>query len=211
MYIRALLHMSIVRKVKRVQGLFGKLEQELSVFQQASGIHCLLGCGHCCNKPDIQVAVLEFLPFAFDLYLKKETQIIKDKLATSAGAVCMLYQSLSVADGNYFKGKCSDYNHRALICRLFGFGTTRNKTGQKVLSTCKWIKSTQADNLEAAQPLIDEGVAPHYTNYYQQLVQIDFKLGQQYLPINEAMLKAIEEVEHYYNYRAFPYRFRKLA
>ena len=37
-----------------------------------------------------------------------------------------------------------------------------------------------------------------------QLSQIDFKLGNEFLPVNKAMKAALEEVLHYYAYRDFP-------
>ena len=203
--------MSIVRKVRQVQRLYGQLEQEIGNFQKASGIHCLSGCGHCCTKPNIEAAVLEFLPLAFDLYLQRRSEQVRLELTDSKHPICHLYQPLTLGTAAYQMGQCGDYVNRGLICRLFGYATTRDKNGQRVLSTCKWIKSTQPDEVASAQALIARGEVPHYLNYYQKLVQIDFKLGQQYLPVNEAILQAIEEVEHYYQYRPFPYRHRRSA
>jgi hypothetical protein len=118
---------------------------------------------------------------------------------------------LSLVKEAYRTGHCGDYQHRGLICRLFGYATVRDKTGQRVLSTCKWIKASQPEALEQTKGLIEAQQVPHYLHYYQRLAQIDFRLGQEYLPISQAMLRALEEVEHYYQYRPFPYRHRRAA
>ncbi|MFY0686234.1 MAG: YkgJ family cysteine cluster protein [Cyclobacteriaceae bacterium] len=203
--------MSIVIKVKQVQRLFDRLEIETENVKHATGMHCLTGCGNCCMKPDIEASVLEFLPFAFDLFLKRQTELFKIRLEDS-GSICLLFNPLSVASNtDYQQGKCGEYANRGLICRLFGYATIRDKNGQNVLSTCKWIKTTQLEEVAIAQSLIVKKQVPGFLNYYQRLVQIDFKLSQELLPINEAIGRAIAEVEHYYLYRPFPYGQRKIA
>jgi Fe-S-cluster containining protein len=204
-------HMSIVRRVKQVQKVFELLEKEMSVFQQKSGLGCLKGCGHCCTKPDISAAVLEFLPYAFDLFLQKRSSIVKEQLQNNPQSICHIFKASGVGELGNTKGGCTQYHNRGLICRLFGFATVRDKVGNPELSTCKWIKRTQAEEIEQSKNLIAEGVAPSFMFYYQELMQIDFRMGQEYLPINEAIIKAIDEVENYYQYRPFPYSFRKSA
>lgn len=202
--------MSIAIKVRQVRRLYAQLEQEIGQFQKQSGIHCLPDCGHCCTKPDIDAAVLEFLPYAFDLFLARRSLQVRELLANS-GSICHIFNPLSLSNHAYVSGRCTEYANRGLICRLFGYSTIRDKNGNRALSTCKWIKADQAVQITNAQPLIEAKAAPHYTNYYQKLVQIDFRLGQEYLPINKAILRAIDEVEHYYQFRPFPYRNKRLA
>lgn len=203
--------MSIVRKVKQVQKVFELLEVEMTAFQQKSSLGCLAGCGHCCTKPDISVAVLEFLPYAFDLFLQKRSSSVRKELIENPRAICHLFRSDGVSEAGNTQGGCSQYASRGLICRLFGFSTIRDKIGQPVLSTCPLIKGTQAEKIAKSHALILDGEAPSYIKYYQKLTQIDFRMGQQYLPINEAIIKSIDEVENYYQYRPFPYSFRNSA
>ncbi len=195
--------MSIVIKVRQVRRLYEMLERELDVFKRDSGLHCLPGCGHCCTKPNIEAAVLEFLPYAFQLFQHRQAESVKDQLQSDLQPICHLFR---VMNGNdYVKGRCMDYENRGLICRLFGFSTSRDKNGNRVLSTCKWIKNSQEHEIAISKELIAKGTVPHITSYYQKLVQIDFRLGQEYLPINKAILRAIQEVEKHYQYRPFPY------
>ena len=45
---------------------------------------------------------------------------------------------------------------------------------------------------------------PIFTDYYMNLSQIDFQLGNVVVPINTALKLALEEVLQYYAYRSFP-------
>ena len=208
--------MSIVMKIKQVQKVFEQLEQEMGQHQQRTGLYCLSNCGQCCSTPNVEATVLEFMPFAFDLFLQRQTAPFLERLEqakTSASATCILFNALSTATNapNYITGRCSQYQYRGLICRLFGHATVRDKLGIKRLTTCKPLKATGAESMETLNDPEIVNAAPNFGNYYQQLVKIDFRLGQERLPINQALRKAIEEVEFYYQYRPFPYRHRRSA
>lgn len=60
--------MSIESKVRLVELLFDRLENEITDFKLQTNLHCLSGCGKCCTKPDIDASPLEFLPWAFHLF-----------------------------------------------------------------------------------------------------------------------------------------------
>jgi Fe-S-cluster containining protein len=202
--------MSIARKVSAVERLFGKLDKEISGFQAETGLHCLAGCGKCCTKPDIDASPLEFLPYAFHLFLNHRADEVLQKLLDKPDSICVIYQPLTVEDK--VNGRCSEYPYRGLICRLFGYGASRDKFGELRLATCKLIKEHQASSYEHAVKNIKEGVyVPIFSDYYQQLNQIDFRLGNMILPINEAIKIAIETVLHHYAYRPFPRGLKRVA
>ena len=88
---------------------------------------------------------------------------------------------------------------------MFGYGATKDKFAQLRLATCSIIKEQQTNNYNAASEAINNGlVVPVFTDYYMNLSQIDFRLGNSYVQINRALQLAIEEVLHYYAYRDFP-------
>ncbi|HYG17423.1 MAG TPA: YkgJ family cysteine cluster protein, partial [Ohtaekwangia sp.] len=64
--------MLLEEKVRAVEAVFAKLDAEIQQFQQWSSLHCNAGCGKCCFKADIEASVLEFLPFAYHLFLRDE-------------------------------------------------------------------------------------------------------------------------------------------
>lgn len=195
--------MSIIRKVKSVERLFGQLDKEITVFNSQAQLHCAAGCGKCCSKPDISVSPLEFLPWAFHLFKTRQIDDVLLALEQSSHSICHIYNPLSITDRS--QGNCGDYIHRGLMCRLFGYGASRDKLGQLTLATCKIIKEGQKEKYDEVVSAISQGLkVPIFTDYYMRLSQIDVKLGNIILPINEALKMAIEEVLQHYAYRPFP-------
>ena len=195
--------MSIIRKVRAVERLFGRLDAEISNFQSCTGLHCISGCGKCCSKPDIEATPLEFLPLAYHWFINRQATAMLEQLENNTFPFCMLYAPLSSSLSD--KGSCSSYPHRGLICRLFGYGASRDKIGALKLVTCRQIKEQQADNYEKAISLISQGeYIPIFSDYYKKLMQIDFKLANQFMTVNEAIRVALETVLSYYAYRSFP-------
>ncbi|PIB23708.1 Fe-S-cluster oxidoreductase [Maribacter sp. 4U21] len=193
--------MSIAQRVQLVESLFYQLELESAQFAKASGLGCVSGCGKCCSYPDIEASPLEFLPWAFHLFLNGEAEKMLQTLSVNQTTTCVIYQPFSEVN----LGRCSDYKYRGLICRLFGAAANTDKYGKLRLATCKIIKEGQSENYKAAAIAIEKGMqVPIFTEYYMQLNQIDYKLGALLLPINKALKMALEEVLHYYAYRPFP-------
>lgn len=195
--------MSIERRVVLVEELFHNLDLEINEFKSHTKLSCVAGCGKCCNHPELDASPLEFLPWAFHLFLNGEAEKVLTILNKTDTNRCFIYNPLSLLDKN--KGNCSNYKYRGLICRLFGFGANTDKYGQLRLATCKIIKEGQAENYTKSTELINKGLpVPIFTDYYMNLAQIDFQLGNVIVPINTALKLAIEEVLQYYAYRPMP-------
>ena len=194
--------MSIEEKVQLIESLFSKLEQETAQFEQSSGLSCVAGCGKCCTFPNVEASPIEFLPWAFHLFLIGEANNTINELNKTKSLTCFIYKPLAILN----QGRCSNYKYRGLICRLFGYAANTDKYGKLRLATCKIIKEGQANNYNSASEAITKGLyVPIFTEYYMQLNQIDFNLGNIILPINKALKMALEEVLQYYAYRPFPH------
>ncbi|MFN7043698.1 MAG: YkgJ family cysteine cluster protein [Flavobacterium sp.] len=199
--------MSIQEKVAAVETLFQNLEIEITTFQKETKLGCIAGCGKCCSTPEIDASPLEFLPWAFHMFLNGKAEETLIELEQNSSATCFLYRPKSIAE--FTSGNCSTYQYRGLICRLFGFGATTDKYGKLRIATCNIIKEGQKDKYEAATIAINTNVSvPIFTEYYMQLSQIDFKLGNVFLPVNKAMKMAVEEVLQYYAYRDLPENYK---
>jgi Fe-S-cluster containining protein len=195
--------MAIEHKVRLVEALFDRLENEITAFQSKTHLHCRSGCGKCCTTPDINASPLEFLPWALYLFLNGKAEEMVTELNDKTNPACHIYRPITVLDRN--NGSCSNYRYRGLICRLFGYAASRDKYGELRLATCKIIKEEQLQNYTNTQEAIDKGLyVPVFTDYYMQLAQIDYRMASVILPINEALKMAIEEVLQYYAYRPFP-------
>jgi Fe-S-cluster containining protein len=203
---------SIENRVRLVEMLFRNLDVEIIDFQKETKLACIAGCGKCCSTPEIDASPLEFLPWAFHVFLNGQAEEILSELEQNKTATCFLYRPKSLEE--FTLGNCSNYKYRGLICRLFGFGATTDKYGKLRIATCNIIKEGQKDKYDAATNAINTINAnvsiPIFTEYYMQLSHIDFKLGNIFQPVNIAMKTALEEVLHYYAYRDFPENYKKL-
>ena len=189
---------SIEEKVIQVEAFYSALDKELSAFRQTAGYGCVSGCSRCCQAPSVEATILEFLPLAFHLYKENTAVGMYDALSKNTSSLCALYEPVFAASR---KGACSDYTYRALICRLFGFSFTRDKTGQPVLLTCNEIKTEHAAAHEVVSAKASEGAhVPLATAYFNQLTDIDYSLTRRQYPINEAMRLAIELVLTHFHY-----------
>jgi len=189
--------MQLEEKVNAVKKVFENLDQQIEAFQSATTLHCKWGCGKCCFKPDIEATILEFLPFAFHLHQAGKAEDWLDKLNESDSSICHILNPTQAT-----AGLCSEYAHRGLICRLFGYSARTNKYGKKELVTCQIIKTEQAGAYEKANEQIENDLpVPVMNQFYMQLHGIDFELTKDFYPINEAIKKAIETVLHHYAYR----------
>jgi len=195
--------MTIEEKVLQVEAVFQKLDDEISAFQSSTGMHCKFGCGKCCFKPDIEATPLEFLPFALHLYKEGRIGAWYDKVValeekapeptTHNSQLCLILNPTQPG-----AGLCTEYKHRGLICRLFGYSARTNKYNEKELVTCNIIKTEQPDQYEAGKKRKD---IPVMNQYYMQMHAIDSHMTTEFYPINVAVRKAIECVLHYYAYR----------
>ncbi|MBX2916577.1 MAG: YkgJ family cysteine cluster protein [Cyclobacteriaceae bacterium] len=189
--------MTLPEKVDAVNQVFAELDSRIATFQSHTGLHCQFGCGKCCFKPDIEASVLEFLPFALYLHQQKFATQWLEQLVKKNDPNCLILNPTQAG-----VGLCSQYKHRGLICRLFGYSARTNKYGRKELVTCAIIKSEQTAAYEAAATQIDAGLdIPVMNQVYMQLHAIDFELAQKFYPINQAIRHAIETVLQYYAYR----------
>ncbi|MFM8832227.1 MAG: YkgJ family cysteine cluster protein [Cytophagales bacterium] len=191
--------MTLPDKLQAVEAVFNKLDQEIASFQTWSGLHCKWGCGKCCLKPDIEATILEFLPFAFHLHQSGLADQWLSKIIAADSSICLILNPTQAG-----AGLCSEYPHRGMICRLFGYSARTNKYDKKELVTCQIIKTEQAENFQNADSKIGEGAdIPVMSQYYLQLHSIDFELTQKFYPINTAIRHAIETVLSYYAYREY--------
>lgn len=191
------LPMQLEEKVAAVREVFISLDEQIATFQGLTSLHCKVGCGKCCFKPDIEATVLEFLPFALHLYQNKQAEQWLERLNHTNESICAILNPQQAG-----MGLCSEYAHRGLICRLFGYSARTNKYGKKELVTCQIIKTDQADAYNQSIQKIESGLeVPVMSNFYMRLHAIDYELTHTFYPINEAIGRALETVLQYYAYR----------
>ncbi len=185
---------TIVQKVNAVKKVYAKLDHQIDALQKQSGLHCPSGCGQCCKKADIECTPVEFLPMALDWLDEGVLWDKYDEIKNHGSTLCFVYRP-SVTS---FGGLCNNYPNRGLICRLFGYSARINKEGNKDMVTCKILKEEQPSALLSLAS--NNKIIPVMTNFSSRMASIDLQLNQ-HMPINQAMLTAIESIGAYYAYR----------
>ncbi len=189
--------MQLEEKVTAVIKVFENLDAKIANFQSTTSLHCKFGCGKCCFKADLEATVLEFLPFALYLHQQNQAEQWLEKITQSDSTICLILNPTQAG-----AGLCTEYPHRGLICRLFGYSARTNKYGKKELVTCQIIKTEQTAAFDEAVTKIEAGTdVPVMNQFYMQLHAIDFELTKNFYPVNEAIRRAIETVLQYYVYR----------
>ena len=110
------------------------------------------------------------------------------------GGVCVFY---SHKQSNPDAGYCTRYEHRALICRLFGFSTMHDKTGSLHLAACAAIRNqVRPDSLETSG---GSTLSPGMEIYSGQYEDIFGGAFQKKYPINTAMKMAVEKMGYLFD------------
>lgn len=186
--------MYIKQKIDAVSRIFRQADNHVAAFQSQSNLSCVPQCGLCCTKSTIQTTVLEFYPAAYELFLCEQSDIILENIEKKNDNICVFYNPFST------EGFCRYYQNRGLLCRLFGFSRKNGKTGAYTFVTCNPINQ-KSNVYEIQDKLI---YAPDISDYYVKLFGIDPNLSVQYLPVNQAIKKAIETVLLHFQYRKKP-------
>lgn len=193
--------MNVIQKVRAVERIYSNLDKEIAQFRSSTGLGCLPGCGECCKKPDIEATMVEFLPLAFHLFKTGRAEETLDLIERELDRkICVIFSPVAAGSS---AGFCSEYAHRGMICRLFGYAAVRNKYGEPELATCRKIKSELPELFLRANEDIKKGLSiPVISQYYYRLYPVDMQMAGKMFPINEAIRIAIETVAMYFFYNA---------
>lgn len=183
--------MDLITKIKAVNELYMELDLHVSGFKKTSGLECMPVCAKCCVKRNIEATILEFLPAAYYLFLTNEYETVLNKIENVADTHCVFLNPFPEKDN------CLYYKQRGLVCRLFGFSFSINKSEKKQLVTCKEIKSRFGTSIP--EEILEN--APGISYYQTLLFSIDPDLSIKYMPINDAICRALEIVLMYFQYR----------
>jgi uncharacterized protein len=157
--------------------LYAEMSETFSSYQNSTGLTCLPGCGKCCENPDIEVSLYEMIPLALKLY--EENRV--DEFLVEDSGICLVYKD----------GRCSEYQYRPSVCRMFGAAGYFNKYREVELSTCPEIKREHSEKYLALQ---NDPDAPMFSNWSAKLSNLEPKALLERRPIREALKLALEKV-----------------
>lgn len=109
------------------------------------------------------------------------------------GGRCVFYEPEA---GHPGRGRCSRYELRPLICRLFAFSGNTDKNGRPRLIVCGKIKDADPQHSQKAVELVAYGEVrpPIMSEYVMKAAAIDPQLAREQLPINLAFKRAVDRV-----------------
>lgn len=180
-----------------LQKIYDQMWDAFSQYQAASGLNCLVGCGKCCNNPEVEASVLEMFPLALRILDENKLEEWLDKLEEPAQDHCLMYEP-HTPDGS--KGQCGVYKERPSLCRMFGVAGFYNKHQEVTLSVCKLIREKYPDLTKIRESEVSDKT-PMLITWSYRLAQIDPGLIQDRMPINQALKKALERIALYAQYQ----------
>ncbi len=192
--------MNLETKICQVQSIFSQLDQEIEELKHSSGLDCRSHCTHCCENPDIEATILEFLPLAKHIYDLGWHERYLHQLAAKPEQCILLNPEQKASQDISLVPGCRMYPYRGIICRLFGFSTREDKFGNPELVACSWLKHAPA----YANIFLLGIKIPTIAEYRWQVYGIDPRLCDVMYPINEAIRRAIEIVITYFWYNNPP-------
>jgi Fe-S-cluster containining protein len=172
--------------------LYEQLDRDVASFVKDSGMHCPPGCGACCLSPHVETTVAEMLPLALRLFERDEVEAVIERLQ-EGGTTCVQYESLP---GQPEKGRCRTYAQRPVLCRLFGYMASRDKTGQPRYGACRILQKVEAERIQKIEAQLKSGALqmPFLAPAHERVAEIGGSLGVEMMPINRALMRAIEIV-----------------
>lgn len=175
----------------QTEAFLSEIDQKVTRLQQHAKLRCKEGCGKCCDNPNVESTVLEVIPLARHLVDSGKAEDIYVKLvAENRRPQCVLYVPDPVVSGN---GRCSQYHHRPMICRLFGFSVSKDKEGRGRLASCPLVLEASGVMADTISFESTEGL-PVYSESWMALTGVHPEWATQRYPINEAIRLAIEKV-----------------
>lgn len=181
-----------------LQNIYDEMWKDFSTFQKQSGLHCLEGCGKCCNNPEVEASVMEMIPLALRMLDENKLEEWLEKLENPSQSHCLMYTPHS-ADGSL--GQCGVYKERPSLCRMFGVSGFYNKHREVTLSVCKLIREKYPELTAEREAQINPEQTPMLVTWSYKMAELDPGLIQDKLPINQAFKQALEKVALYALYQ----------
>ncbi len=178
--------------IREILAIFCEIDHKIGLLQREAGIHCPPGCGLCYQNEAVETTVLECLPLANVIYSRGEEETILSVIAERVNcgdSRCALFGPEKAVPGN---GRCSQYSHRPLVCRLFGFASRRDKFGKLEHCLCRIARKKYPENFSLETVKTIRGLHfPVYQDYFMRVASLHPGLGYRLLPVNTALREAL--------------------
>ena len=168
------------------------MDSAVAGFQSRTGLSCPEGCGHCCSSEKVEATVLECIPLAFELFRTLQAELILKRLEKNEDdRRCVLYRADFTAAGLW---GCTQYSHRTVVCRMFGFAGNRDRQGIPRLAMCRVMKEKDKVGEEGIECDDPNTPMPLFVDAGLQITTLHPGLGTRRMPINTALQQALLKV-----------------
>ena len=189
--------LNLYQKIQKIETIQAEADKATKAFKNRYGIDCLEHCAECCKYKDINATPLEFLPLAWHFYKSGQLEEVFEKISNHKEPQCVF----SVFEDG--KWGCKVYPTRGLICRLFGFASVEDKHGKSCFAACHSLKINCPDRIKLICEKIDSGgKTPIISDFYRKLSMLDLNLGDELVPINQAIKEACEIIYMHTAYKS---------
>ncbi len=179
--------------IPRVEEIYRRADAATTRLADVTGLQCPTGCGRCCHSPHVESTLLECLPLAFASHRDGSASALWEQLRTTTSPRCILFQPDPIQPEE--NGRCGAYSHRPLLCRLFGFAATRDKYGQAHLAACRIHQQVAPGPITSARTWVSSHTDEKtFDQWSREIESLEPELGTRRLPINQALLAALEWV-----------------
>ncbi|MCR4790347.1 MAG: YkgJ family cysteine cluster protein [Treponemataceae bacterium] len=121
--------------LKKIEGIYEQISEKQKSWYDSARFFCPSGCGTCCHgfEPDLfKSEVLYMAAWLLENQNQVAMQIVQGLFPFENGKTCPFFNP----ENDYH---CSIYGGRALICRLFGASSVKDKHDNPVWKPCKFI------------------------------------------------------------------------
>jgi Fe-S-cluster containining protein len=176
----------------RVLEVYRVLDMAVAAFVLHSGLACPEGCGHCCLSEKVEATVLECIPLAFELFRTLQAEFILKRLEKNVDEKqCVLYRRDYTEAGLW---GCTQYQYRAVVCRLFGFAGNRDRQGIVRLAMCRVMKEKTGADSSRIDFNDQDAPLPLFVDAGLRITALHPGLGTVRMPINAALREALLKV-----------------
>lgn len=179
--------LNLYQKIQKIETIQTEADKATKAFKNRYQIDCIEYCAECCKYNDINATPLEFLPLAWHFYKCGKLEELFERVSNYNKPQCIF----SVFENG--RWGCCVYPTRGLICRLFGFASVEDKHGKACFAACHSLKEKKPELVQHICQMINAGgKTPVIADFYRKLNMLDLNLGDELVPINQAIKEACE-------------------
>jgi Fe-S-cluster containining protein len=173
------------RHLPVLKSAFADIDEATAELAAHSGLRCPQMCGRCCETAHVHTTAAELEAVAMWLVERGLADALHERAA--GATTCALYEPHGAG-----RGRCSAYELRPAVCRLFGFAGRLDKRGDAELVTCTVHRRDFAQAVQVAEQQLRRSRGPLLATYQAQIMGLTG--DRALLPINTALRRAIERV-----------------